>query len=121
MNNIHMRNLAGVVHGNLDVPFNPFLVLDIRRDFIVQDTLNCILAQDLSDLKKPLRVSSSPPLSKNVYTIIKSIIRSLKLAKRSLCIVSVSGKTCPNVVPQIPNTSDLLRNIQICQPRLLSR
>ena len=52
----HMMNFNGLVSGQLDVPTNPYLVLNIRRDHLLRDTLNNILSQNILDFKKPLKV-----------------------------------------------------------------
>jgi len=52
----HMMNWTGLASGMLDYPRNPFLVLNIRRDRLVEDTLTNILKRDVIDFKKPLKV-----------------------------------------------------------------
>ena len=55
----HMSNIASLVHGNLQVPINPLLVLHIRREHIVRDTLSEILMHPPNEMKKPLKVKFS--------------------------------------------------------------
>ena len=54
----HMFNIAHMFSGSLANPVNPLLVLHIRRDHLVQDTLAGILRHRPHDLKKPLKVGS---------------------------------------------------------------
>ena len=46
-----------MVQGATDHLIDPYLVLNVRRDHILQDTLTEILAHNPIDFKKPLKVS----------------------------------------------------------------
>jgi len=54
----YMYNFTNMMQGNMSA-VNPFLVMNIRRDHIVQDTLNEISSQSTFDLKKPLKIKFS--------------------------------------------------------------
>lgn len=55
----HMSNINGLVHGNLQFPSNPLLILDVRREHIVRDTLSEISLYPPHEMKKPLKVKFS--------------------------------------------------------------
>ena len=55
MHEVHSYNFQAMVSGNFG-PVNPFLVIHIRRDHLVDDTLNEVMRQSPQDLKKPLKV-----------------------------------------------------------------
>jgi E3 ubiquitin-protein ligase HERC4 len=51
----YQHNITSIFSPSID-PVNPVLSLFVRRDHIVQDTLNQLSKQKRNDLKKPLRV-----------------------------------------------------------------
>lgn len=56
VNETHMMNLTGLVGGFIDTPIDPFLVLRVRRDNLLQDTLTEVLKHHPQDFKKPLKI-----------------------------------------------------------------
>ncbi|CAH1793709.1 unnamed protein product, partial [Owenia fusiformis] len=55
MDEVHRRNISSMFMPMVD-PVNPCLVLFIRRENIVQDTINQLQKQGCADFKKPLKV-----------------------------------------------------------------